>query len=335
MKISSHNEWDKLESVVVGTATNANWPEQDPVFATNWTTTLFKAVPHPKGPVPKHVIDDANEDLDSLAKVLNSAGVTVYRPDPTNLRKLVSTTTWTSDQMYAYCPRDTHLVVGDTVIEAPMSYRARQFESELLHEIRREAIRDGANWIAAPRPMLGDEHTKAYDDPIVIPELDPVFDAANCIRLNDDILYLRSLTGNALGAKWLARALPNKRIHELTDVYAYAHIDSTIIPVREGLVLLNASRVGDHNLPKVFESWDKIWFDAPVKQQFFQYPYASPWIGMNMLMLDPNTAIVEETQIGLIQQLEDRRIEVWAMPMRHARTLGGGFHCVTLDLERA
>lgn len=334
MKISSTNEWGKLKSVVVGTATNAGWPMDDPVFANNWATTLFKEVPHPIGPVPQHVVDEANEDLDNLAKVLESAGVKVYRPDPSNLRNTVASTTWSSDQMYAYCPRDTHLIIGDTVVEAPMLYRSRQFEAEALWEVRREAIKDGANWIAAPRPMLGSEYI-ASNEEHVLPELEPVFDAANLLRLDDDILYLRSSTGNELGAKWLERLFPKHRIHVLRDVYAYAHLDSTIAPIREGLVVINGSRIGDHNMPKVFEKWDKITFEAPVKQAFFKYPYASPWIAMNLLMLDPHTAIVEESQVGLTYQLEAKGIEVWHVPMRHARTLGGGIHCVTLDLERA
>ena len=44
MKISSHNEWGKLKSIVVGTATGANWPTMDPTFAINWETTLFKEI---------------------------------------------------------------------------------------------------------------------------------------------------------------------------------------------------------------------------------------------------------------------------------------------------
>lgn len=55
---------------------------------------------------------------------------------------------------------------------------------------------------------------------------------------------------------------------------------------------------------------------------------------MNLLMIDPKTAIVDKNQLHLIKALEERKIEVWALELRHARTLGGGFHCVTLDLHR-
>jgi N-dimethylarginine dimethylaminohydrolase len=43
---------------------------------------------------------------------------------------------------------------------------------------------------------------------------------------------------------------------------------------------------------------------------------------------------VEEHQTNLRKELEKHNIEVAMMPLRHARTLGGCFHCVTLDIER-
>jgi phosphate starvation-inducible protein PhoH len=42
----------------------------------------------------------------------------------------------------------------------------------------------------------------------------------------------------------------------------------------------------------------------------------------------------EESQKKLIALLESHKIEVCPLPMRHQRTLGGGFHCVSLDLNR-
>ena len=337
MKVCSHNEWGKLRSIVVGTATGANWPTLDPTFAINWQATLFKEVPHPKGPVPDHVIDEANEDLDELAKVLDSTGVKVFRPNDNSYSAYVGNTQWTSDQMYGYCPRDTHLVVGDTVIEAPMSYRARQMEADVLGTVRQNAIQHGANWIAAPRPLLPVGTHYMTDDKVMLLENEPIFDAANCLRFNKDILYLKSCTGNRRGADWLQRFLgKDYKVHVLDDIYAYAHLDSTIAPINEGLVVLNRNRIKLGNMPSYFaeNKWDIVWFDDPYPIPFYKYPYASQWIGMNLLMLDPKTAIVDKNQLGLIKQLEDRKIEVWALQLRHSRTLGGGFHCVTLDLQR-
>jgi N-dimethylarginine dimethylaminohydrolase len=120
----------------------------------------------------------------------------------------------------------------------------------------------------------------------------------------------------------------------MCNFYAGVHIDSTIVPIREGLVLLNGTRVNDANCPEVFRDWDKIYVDDVVAQDFYQYPYASKWVGMNMLAVDPNTVIMDCNQPNLIAQLEQRKFTVIPLELRHSRTLGGGFHCVTLDLER-
>jgi glycine amidinotransferase/scyllo-inosamine-4-phosphate amidinotransferase 1 len=114
------------------------------------------------------------------------------------------------------------------------------------------------------------------------------------------------------------------------------HIDSTITPLREGLVLLNASRVNESNCPKAFRDWERIYVteDQIVAQDFYQYPYASKWIAMNMLALDPETVIIDAAQTHLISILNKHKITAIPLTLSHSRTLGGGFHCVTLDTRR-
>jgi N-dimethylarginine dimethylaminohydrolase len=56
---------------------------------------------------------------------------------------------------------------------------------------------------------------------------------------------------------------------------------------------------------------------------------------MNMLAVNPNTVIMDQNQPNLIDQLEQRGFDVIPLELRHSRTLGGGFHCVTLDLVRS
>jgi N-dimethylarginine dimethylaminohydrolase len=58
-------------------------------------------------------------------------------------------------------------------------------------------------------------------------------------------------------------------------------------------------------------------------------------VGMNMLAVNPTTVIMDQNQPKLIAQLEQRGFTVIPLELRHSRTLGGGFHCVTLDLERS
>jgi glycine amidinotransferase len=55
---------------------------------------------------------------------------------------------------------------------------------------------------------------------------------------------------------------------------------------------------------------------------------------MNMLVVDPETVIVDKHQTNLMNMLEIYNFTVIPLELRHSRTLGGGFHCVTLDLVR-
>ena len=160
-----------------------------------------------------------------------------------------------------------------------------------------------------------------------------VMDAANVCRMNDHWLYLESASGNRQAYDWLCQQLPDINI-ELVNFYSGVHIDSTICPLREGFVVLNASRVTAQNCPRAFDGWTKLWVTDVEAQSFYQYPYASKWVGMNMLSIDPNTVIVDRSQFQLIEDLERAGFTVIPMQMRHSRTLGGGFHCVTLDLIR-
>jgi N-dimethylarginine dimethylaminohydrolase len=99
-------------------------------------------------------------------------------------------------------------------------------------------------------------------------------------------------------------------------------------------VLLNGARVTPETCPAVFKDWECIYINDVVPQGFYKYPYASKWIAMNMLVVDPNTVIVDAAQHDLIELLTKKNFTVIPRTLRHSRTLGGGFHCVTLDLRR-
>lgn len=303
MIINSNNEWSKLKSIVVGSATHANWPSTDPVFALESEKTLWKETPVPSGPVPQWIVDEANEDLEDLASVLRDLGVTVYRPHELNFIE--------RQGMYNYCPRDRLLIAGDRVIDPAMMYPCRDQEIHALDFVYQNA----REILQMPRDGT------------------MVMDAANVCRMNDRWLYLESASGNRAAYDWLCQQLPEIKI-ELVNFYSGVHIDSTICPLREGFVVLNASRVTLDNCPSSFKGWTKLWVNDVVAQNFYQYPYASKWIGMNMLSIDSNTVIVDREQHQLIEDLERAKFTVIPLQMRHARTLGGGFHCVTLDLVR-
>ena len=52
------------------------------------------------------------------------------------------------------------------------------------------------------------------------------------------------------------------------------------------------------------------------------------------MSINPDTVVVDTIQKEMIKTLIEEGFNVINTPMHESRTLGGGFHCVTLDLER-
>lgn len=303
MRINSTNEWGKLRSVIVGSATNANWPSNDPIFAEEGKKTTWTETPVPSGPVPQWIIDETNEDLAILIDTLHKLNITVYQPYDLDFPSIGG--------MYNYCPRDRLIIAGTKIIDPAMMYPCRDQELTALGFV----VEASKGIITMPRNQ------------------GMTLDAANVCRMNDRWLYLESPSGNRRAYEWLCQQLPEIQI-ELCNFYSGVHIDSTIVPLREGLVMLNASRVNQVNCPRAFDGWEKIWVQDVVAQDFYQYPYASKWVGMNVLSIDEHTVIIDAAQTQLIKDLERCGITSIPLTLRHSRTLGGSFHCVTLDLLR-
>lgn len=303
MSYYSENEWGKLKKIVVGTATNAHWPVRCKGFRKLEETTSWHETPVPSGPVNKQIIAEANADLEVFCSILQDFGVDVVRPSDLNFADF--------DGMYNYCPRDRVLIVGDKAINCPMMFPCRMPEIVALQEYLPDLI--------------------SCDDPTAF------FDAANVCRLGKDLLYLVSDSGNIEGARWLQKTLGDKyKVHVIENMYQGVHIDSTIVPLREGLVMLNGDRLDKHTCPEVFKKWDKIWItkeDLKLKE-FYQFPYASNYIAMNVLSIDEHTVVCDHDQPKLRNMIEKHHITTYGVDMRHSRTLGGGHHCVTLDLVR-
>ncbi len=314
------NEWDKLTEVIVGDASGARVPDLD----LSMRLVNYADVPDEStiktGPYPEQVIQEANEDLDTFARFLKNEGVKVLRPQREG-----------PVLYYDYCPRDIVFLHGKHAIATPQPIRARAYNYQAIAQHL-------PGIIEAPRYYADDLYnTDCLGDPdtLALTEVAPAFDAANCIRANDDILYLVSNSGNVAGANWL-REHTGLNVHLLEGVYSYMHIDSTVAFLREGLMLLNPTRIKDVSvLPEPFRSWDYIMCPEPTDIGYYgDYNNASVWINMNMLSISPTLVALEENQHSLRLELEKHGIDCAMLPTRHQRTLGGGFHCVTADTRR-
>jgi len=383
MKLNSHNEWDKLKEVIVGTAKNTsavltwkknNLPDEK---------ILNQARKISKKAFPDWYMDEVEEDLNKLALTLKNFGAKVYRPEVFKFDEFYSSPYWSSSSNNIYNVRDLNLVVGNNLIESPSHLRSRYFESTTLYDIWYKIyFEKGFTWIAAPKPTLKKDVSLPYyregeriittedikykkltkgrvEELHKLTEDEILFEAANTLRMGKDLLYLVSSSGNYKGAKWLQSVLGQSyKVHTTSEIYRSSHIDSTAMCLRPGLVLLNSVRVNEKNCPKIFDKWDKIWFEdvEPILESEVEFQnktrdpankelknlgfetnldtLASPWVGMNILSLDPNTVVIDDRQEKLMKVLNQHKIETVPIKMRHMCTQAGGIHCSTLDTVR-
>lgn len=382
-KINSHNEWDTLKECIVGTAKNTHatftWQNDNKIDPKKFE----QAIKITNDASPSWFYDEVTEDLDNLAKTLEDLSVKVHRPNVFNFSQLYQTPFWSSTSNNAYNVRDLNLVVGNMVIESPSYDMSRYFESTTLYDIWYEYFEKGFKWICGPKPKLNyqvvlpyfrDEHTRELTDEDIkhkklthgrleklhkLSENEILFEAANTLRLGKDLLYLNSSSGNLKAAKWLKSVIGDEyNVHVTDSIYRSSHIDSTLMALRPGLMLINSARVNSDNLPPLLDKWEKIYFEDVAEtsaseldfQKNFRDPaykklrdlgfesnlnsMSSPWVGMNLLSYNQDTVIVDERQTSLIKVLEKYNFNIVPIKMRHIYTQGGGIHCATLDTVR-
>lgn len=322
IKLKSNNGWDPLKSIIVGDASGARIPPLSRSMRNFMFANLeFHQIRELCAPwvYSTKVIDESQEDLEILADTLTKESIIVYRPEKKNYG-------WMN-----YCPRDIFLVLDNIILETPNVMSIREYESLAYRHILNKL--DG-RWLKAPVPQYLEESFDFSD--LSVPTLmnaEIMFDAPNVVRMGKTLLYQISNSGNLKGLKWLQQSFPEYRIHPASQ-YSGAHFDSTVIPLRPGLVLLNGLRCTENNYPLIFKNWDKIFFTDIVSTDTDDNGISSNSIGLNLLSLNENTVIVDKNQKPLIKILKQHRIDSIPLQLRHARTLGGGFHCVTLDLHR-
>lgn len=343
--VNSWNEWDPLEEVIVGSVEGAMEmgfePALNPYFPPGDPGRAFTG-----RAVPAELIGEAQRQLDGFAAALEARGIVVRRPDPVRHAAPIQTPDWRveSGRVNA-CPRDVLLVVGNEIIEATMAQRARTHEVAAYRPLIQDYFRAGARWTAAPRPLLRDalfvERTDGPFDFTVTPSLtetEPVFDAACFARCGRDLFWQPDMVSNQFGADWLARHLgPDFRIHRIAFREATPmHIDTTLAPIRPGLALVNPDRPALGEGLKLFEDngW-RLVAAPPSSRSGRRAPGAvSNWISMNILMLDPHTAVVEAAEAPTIALLEDLGCKVLPLPFDRVFGFGGSFHCCTTDIRR-
>lgn len=344
--VCSHNEWDSLEEAIVGVIEGAAVPPWHVALRATMPPEQWSLFRERGGqPFPPEQVRAASRELDGFARILEAEGVTVRRPDVTDLTRSFGTPEWSSTGgVSSAFPRDVMLVVGDHMIEAPMGWRSYYFAIHPFRSLIKDYFRRGARWTAAPKPQMSDElYVEDFDVQeaappdgfaSVITEFEPIFDAGDFVRCGRDVFVQRSHVTNRLGIEWVRRQLgEGYRLHELQFEDDHPmHVNATFVPLAPGRVLVNPERVT--RVPAMFAGWELLRAPAPFLPGEHPMYMSSRWISMNVLMLDERRVMVEKDEEALIGCLRSWGFEPVTCPFRAVNTFGGGFHCATLDVRR-
>jgi glycine amidinotransferase len=343
--VNSHNEWDPLEEIVVGVLEGM---AVSPLDIASLAVThrdrieritemqirqmLFMAG---KSPAMLPQYDAARRELDEFVAILEREGVKVRRPDPLDCTKPFSTPDWVSPCGHGQTvPRDVMIVIGNEIIESPMSVRSRFFEINAYRTLIRDYFRANARWTAAPKPLMRDQlYNYGYQrgQEYVLTEAEPVWDAADIARCGRDLFVQRSNVTNDAGIEWIRRHLGETyRLHVLHSVDERAvHIDATLVPLAPGKLLISPERVPDDRIPEAFikAGWE-ILRSQPNETPGYR------WMHLNCLSLDEKRIIVEKHDEVFIQQLKGWGFDPIPCPFKNFYPFGGSFHCATVDIRR-
>lgn len=339
--VNSHNHWDRLEEVIVGTPYHLDYHDDVSFRLFFYQNIRMKSIG--KNIKPSNVIrDESFEDLEGFIKILKEEDIIVRRPQMMTEVKITKSPWWEAPLGHALMSRDLFLIVGNEIIETSPMIRSRYFEGDLYKELFTDYFNKGAKWTVAPKSRLMDKnfdysYVRKYGYVCKIPDelvYEIMFDGAQTLRMGKDIFFNCSTENHKMGLKWLSRHLGDAyRVHEInvTD----NHVDGRILPLKPGVLLVNR-KVKVDLLPKELQKWDIIWYDPKEISDDADKNLllASTSIGMNVLSLDQKKIIVQDTQEKLIKSLKDAGFEPIPCRWRHGRILGGGFHCMTLDIRR-
>lgn len=302
--ISVHNEWSRLEAVILGISPELYFPAMPPIELEPvnpwWQRALCMIVKGRR--VPAWITRKYAAELETLRNVLLEHGVTVHRPVP--ITPLAEEPLGLG-QMFV---RDPMMAVGNTLIVGQLQIEMRRKERRGLDPLLSALAGDNARVVSV---SSGDIFLEGGD---VIVDLPYVY------------VGVGKYASTIKGVEWLQSQLGTavKVVPVTLAVAGILHLDCcmTLIGPRLGIIrresLINP-------LPPPLDTYEFIEVDARTRQE----------LGTNVLVLDAKTIIVQSRHVQLQQGLRERGFRVIPLDFSWHARLGGAFRCATAPIRRS
>lgn len=164
------------------------------------------------------------------------------------------------------------------------------------------------------------------------------------MRFGKTILEQISNVTNEKGVQYLHAIVPEGytvEILEAVEEHVSIHLDTIILPLRQGLLVFSPERVTEEALRRhaVFDDWELYAYPFTLNPRGPPSPSAymcSPWLVLNALSLDEKRIFVDEMNTEFATWVQGKfGIEPILLPFQHVNSIGGSFHCATVDLVRS
>jgi hypothetical protein len=344
--ISSYTSWQPLEEVIVGCV---------------YTPEYFDHIENPKVKSQlSRILNESNEDLDNLSKIISDYGAVVRRPELINLSLWHAQMSFIKEiPMPPLTPRDWQISMGEKLLR-------------VLHVPEMNNI-CSIYQTASPGSVI-DPHAPDYDpNDLWASTYDPehvMVDAvASCIvRCGTDVFFDRSdwLTDEQMC--WIRDNVLDSR-YRVHRAQTNGHGDSVFAILKPG-VIISSIHDADINYKESFPGWEvhKVWDptifaamevgkfkqenfngrwyvqDENPSVEFANYvdTYLSKWTGyvtetvfdVNCLVLDEHNVIFSSYNKEVFEFCKRHGIEPIISPLRHKYFYDGGISCCTQDIRR-
>jgi glycine amidinotransferase/scyllo-inosamine-4-phosphate amidinotransferase 1 len=330
-----YTEWDKLKEVIVGSSYDINSLNQ--FNDTEFVDGMSK------------ILNETEEDFQKLSNIFESFDVKVYRPKKLPLEK-EQTRNWKSTFPYpAICPRDFHVVYGNTILSTIGGDCNRYTESDYFLEIMLKKYVEGRNYISMPKPLLSNNYLE-YEKL----EGQILYHAANIVKCGNVLIHTMPYRNNEhgrgtyAGLDWIKKNIGYDV--KWAQIPRSGHADGKIALIKPGLLFCWDPSA----IPEELKKWDYIKLERKSLPEYFnqikiQHFYKDKvtnwlnhWIGyvdetvfdINVVSINENTLISNGYDKDVETKLKKYGVEMIPFDFRHKYFWDSGLHCVTLDLTR-